>query len=173
MADDFLELAKSIDDKHDIPADFKIQRPKEFNLRQGKLWGYALPAEAGVDTRVMPNAGLSDNVAVLSMSGRHTQRLLGESDPTMAGIKLPTNKAYGTVAAFDFTALLDAAAPWVDLALAKGTEQTTPENAAMIKQHAKAALEVLRCYHGTVAVTYQEGKITITRSRSEFHDLDE
>ena len=57
VADDFVELAKSVDDKHDIPADFKIQRPKEFNLKQGKLWGYALPAEAGVDTRVMPNAG--------------------------------------------------------------------------------------------------------------------
>ena len=181
-ADEFVDALKAMDQVKNpaggragdvIPKDFKLQRPKEFNLRQGKLWGYALPAEAGVDSRVMPNAGLSENVAVLSMSGRHTQRLLAENDPTIAGIKLAADKPYGTVAAFDFTALLDAAAPWVDLALAKGTEGATPENAEMAKLHAKTALEVLRCYHGTVAVTYQEGTITITRSRSEFHDLEE
>ncbi len=181
-ADDFVEELKRMDEIKnkpgipggpEIPKDFKLPRPKEFNLKQGKLWGYALPKEAGVDSRVMPNAGVADNVAVLSMSGRHTQRLLGESDPVMAGIKLPTNKAYGTVAAFDFTALLDAAAPWIDMALAKAAEQGPPDNVEMIKQHAKTGLEVLRCYHGTVAVTYQEGKITITRSRSEFKDLEE
>ena len=49
------------------------------------------------------------------------------------------------MAAFDFTALLDAAAPWIDLGLAKAAEQAPPENAEMIKQHAKTALEVLRC----------------------------
>jgi hypothetical protein len=173
VADDFVELMKSVDDKHDIPKDFKLQRPKEFNTRNGKLWGYALPAEAGIDTRVMPNAGLSEKVAVLSMSGRQSQRLLGESDPVMAGIKLSTSKPYGAVAALDFTALLDAAAPWVDLALAKSAEQGTPENADMIKQHVKTAMEVLHCYHGTVAVTYQEGKVTVTHSRSEFKDVAE
>jgi hypothetical protein len=173
IADDAVEMAKSMDDKHEIPKDFKILRPKEFNLKAGKLWGYQLPAEAGVDSRVMPNAGLAENVAVLSMSGRHTQRLLGESDPIMAGIKLPTNRAYGTVAAFDFTVLLDAAAPWIDLALVEGTKQAQPQDAETIKQHVKTAMEVLHCYHGTVAVTYQEGKITVTRSRSEFKDLEE
>jgi hypothetical protein len=182
-ADDFVDALKAADEikgnipggvKGDtIPKDFKIPRPKEYNLKVGKLWGYQLPAEAGVDSRVMPNAGLSENVAVLSMSGRHTQRLLGETDPTMAGIKLPTNRAYGDVAAFDFTALLDAVTPWIDLALAEGTKQAQPQDAEMVKQHVKTALEVLHCYHGTVAVTYQEGKVTVTRSRSEFKDLEE
>jgi hypothetical protein len=176
VADDFVDLMKSVDYKHALPADLKIPRPKEFNLKSGKVWGYTLPAEAGVDTRVMPNAGLSDNVGVLSMSGRHTQRLLAESEPSMAGIKLPTDKACGTVAAFDFTALLDAATPWVDFAMAKAAEQEGAQgqgNAEMVKQHVKTLMEVLRCYHGTVAVTYQEGKVIVTRSQSEFKDIQE
>jgi hypothetical protein len=173
VADDFLEVIRSVDDKHEIPKDFKIERPKEFNAPNGKVWGYVLPAEAGVDTKVVPNAGLSDKVAVLSMSRRHTQRLLDESDPVMAGMKLSTTKPYGAVAALDFTALLNAVAPWVDFGLAKAAEQTTPENAEMTKQHVKAAMEVLHCYHGTIAVTYQEGKITITHARSEFKDVAE
>jgi hypothetical protein len=175
-ADEFVEAIKVIDqkdEKHDIPKDFKIPRPKEFNLRQGHVYGYALPAEAGVDSRVLPNAGLSENVAVLSISGRHTQRLLGESDPVMAGIKLPTTRPYGSVAAFDFGVLLDAVSPWVDLALEKGTAQASPQDAEMTRLHAKTALEVLRCYRGTVAVTFKEGKAIVTRSRSEFHDIEE
>ena len=176
VADEFIETIKAIDAKQkkpDFPKDFKIPQPREFNLRMGKIWGYSLPAEAGVDSRLMPNAGLSDKVAVLSLSGRHTQRLLSENEPVMVGAKLPTDKALGSFAAIDFGALLDAATPWVDLALEKGTEQATAQDAEMIRQHAKTAMQVLRCYRGTIAETNKEGKATVTHTRSEFHDLEE
>jgi hypothetical protein len=175
-ADEFVEVIKAIDakEKHpEIPKDFKLPRPKEYKRPSGTVYGYALPKEAGVDAKVMPNAGLSEKVAVLSMSGQHTDRLLRESNPVMAGIKLPLEKPYGTVAALDFAALVEAASPWVDLAIEKSAEHSTPQDAEMIRLHAKAALEVLKCYRGTVSTTAKEGKATVTRTRSEFHDIGE
>jgi len=67
-----------------------------------------------------PRPGLSENVARLSLSGRHTERLLQESEPVMAGNRLSTSRNYGAVAAIDFAALIEAVTPWVDLALEKG-----------------------------------------------------
>jgi len=35
VADGFVEAIKSMDDKHEFPKDFKMLRPREFNLRLG------------------------------------------------------------------------------------------------------------------------------------------
>jgi hypothetical protein len=157
----------------EIPKDFKLPRPKVYNRPAGTIYGYALPKEAGMDGKVLPNAGLSEHVAVLSMSGRHTDRLLSESEPVMAGIKLPLTKPYGTIAAFDFAALVDAVTPWINLALEKSAAQSSPQDAEMVQMHAKTALQILKCYRGTVSATSKEGKATVTRTRSEFRDVDE
>jgi hypothetical protein len=61
--------------------------------------------------------------------------------------------------------------PWVDLALEKGTAQASPQDAETARLHAKTALEVLKCYRGTVSLTYKEGKATVTRTRSAYHDI--
>ena len=173
-ADDFVEVIKAVDAKEnhpEIPKDFKLPRPKVYNRPAGTVYGYALPREAGVDGKVMPNAGLSEHVAVLSLSGRHTDRLLNESEPTMAGIKLPLTRPCGTIAALDFAALVDAATPWVNLAVAKAT-QSSPQEAEMIQSHVETALEILKCYRGTVSATTKEGKAIVTRTRSEFRDVE-
>lgn len=176
IADDVMGTVKAIDakEKHpEIPKDFELPRPKVYNRPAGTIYGYPLPKEAGVDGKIMPNAGLSEHVAVLSINGRHTDLLLSETEPVVAGIKLPTGKPYGTVAALDFAALVDAAKPWVDLAIEKSAAQSSPQDAEMIRLHAKTALEVLKCYRGTISATSKEGKATVTRTRSEFRDIDE
>ncbi len=172
VADDFVEVLKGIE-KSEIPKDFKLPRPRVFHLRQGTVYGYPLPAAWGVDPRVMPNAGLSEKVAVLSLSGRHAQRLLGETEPKIAGLSLPLHRPLAAVGGLDFGAFVDALGPWVELALDKGTAQLPPEHAEMARQHAKTVLEVLKVYRGSVSATYVEGKMTVTHSRSEYHDLEE
>ena len=77
------------------------------------------------------------------------------------------------VGGLDFAAFVDALTPWVELALDKGTAQLPPQDAEMARQHAKAVLEVLKVYRGTVSETYVEDKVTVTHSRSEFHDIEE
>ena len=174
VADDVVEVIKAIDakDKHpEIPKDFKLPRPKVYQRPEGTIYGYALPKEAGVDKKVMPNAGLSEKVAVLSLSGQHTERLLKESDPVVGGFKLPVGKPYGTIAAIDFAGLIGAVEPWVGLAIDSIAEQS-PQNVAMVRLHANTALDVLKCYRGTLSATTKEGNATVTRTRSEFHDVE-
>ena len=63
--------------------------------------------------------------------------------------------------------------PWVELALDQGTGILDRKTPRWRVQHAKAVLQVLKVYRGTVAETYVEGKVTVTHSRSEFHDIEE
>ena len=172
VADDFVEILKGIE-KSEIPKDFKIPRPRVYNIRPGTAYGYRLPAEWGVDTHVLPNAGLSEKVAVLSLSARHTLRLLDEKEPKIAGLPLPTDRPLAAVAGLDFVAFVDALTPWVELALDKGTASLNAETAEMARQHAKTVLEVLKVYRGSILETYVDDKVTVTHSRSEFHDIEE
>ena len=172
VADDFVEVLKGIE-KGQIPKDFKIPRPRVYKLRLGTAYGYPLPPEWGVATIVLPNAAMSEKVAVLSLSGQHTLRLLEEKEAKIAGLALPTDRPLGWVAGLDFAAFVDALTPWVDLALEKGTAHLSPPNVENGALHAKTVLEVLKVFRGVVAETYVEGKTTVTHSRTEFHDIDE
>ena len=149
MADDFVEVIKGIEGSQ-IPKAFKIPRPRVYKLRMGTAYGYPLPAEWGVDTRVLPNAALSEKVAVLAISGKHSIRLLEEKEPKIAGITLPTDRPLAAVGGFDFAALIDALDPWVELALEKGTA-ISPDNTEMARLHAKTVMEVLKVYRGSVS----------------------
>ena len=172
VADDFVEVLKGIDGSG-IPKAFKIPRPRIYKLRLGMAYGYPLPAEWGVDTRVLPNAAVSEKVAVLAISGKHSIRLLEEKEPKIADIALPTDRPLASVGGLDFAALIDALDPWVELALEKGTEQLSPDTAESARLHAKTVMEVLKVYRGSVWETYMEGKAAVTHSRSEYHDIEE
>jgi hypothetical protein len=172
VADDFVEVLKGIE-KSQVPKDFTIPRPKVFPIRQGTVYGYPLPAALGVDTRVLPNAGLSEKVLVLSLSGKHSLRLMNETEAKIAGLALPTDRPLASAGGLDFAAFVDALTPWVELALDKGTAQLDPPTAASAREHAKAVLEVLKVYRGTISETYVEEKVTVTHSRTELHDLGE
>ena len=119
VADDLVEVLKGIEGST-IPKDFKLQHPRVYNLSVGTAYGYPLPAEWGVDNHIQPNAGLSEKVAVLSLSGKHTLRLLQESNPKIAGLALPTNRPLAAAGGLDFVALVDAAAPWVEYGIDQG-----------------------------------------------------
>ncbi len=172
VADEFVEILKGIP-KSGIPKDFKIPRPRVFNIRLGTAYGYRLPAEWGVDRQVIPNAGLSEKVGVLSISGQHTLRLLGEKEAMIAGFPLPADRPLAMYGGLDFVVFVDALKPWVELGLEKGTASLDRQVAEMARQHAKAVLEVLKVYRGSVSETYVEGKVTVTHSHDVFHDIEE
>jgi hypothetical protein len=170
VADDFVDVLKGLE-KSDVPKDFKIPRPEVRTTRQGTVYGYRLPAEWGVDGRVYPNAGLSANVAVLSLSRGHSQRLLGAKDAKIAGFTLPTDRPLACAGGLDFAAFVDAVTPWVELAIDKA--QLSTQEAEMARQHAKTALEVLKVLRGSVSESYVEGDVNVTHTRTEFRDIDE
>ena len=172
VADDFVDVLKGIE-KSEVPKDFKVPRPHVYKLSQGTVYGYRLPAEWGLDSHVLPNAGVSEQVAVLSLSGRHTVRLFAEREPKMAGLALPTDRPLAAVGALDFAALVDALKPWVELALEKSKAQFSPRDAKMAGEHAKTVLEALKVFRGLISETYVEDKVTVTRSRIEIHDIED
>ena len=77
------------------------------------------------------------------------------------------------VGGLDFVAFVDALTPWVNFALDQGTVQLPPKDAQMARETAKTVLDVLKVYRGTVSETYAEGAVTVTHTRSEFHDIEE
>jgi hypothetical protein len=172
VADDFVEFLKGIE-KSEVPADFKLPRPKVYNLRSGKAYGYPMPPELGVDSHFMPNAGLSEKVGVLSLSGKHTIRLLEESEPTVVGIKLSTDRPLAMVGGLDFAAFIDALTPWIEVGLDSAAPQMPPDAVEQVREHVKVALAVLKVFRGSVSETYVEDNVTVTHSRTEIHDIAE
>ena len=174
VADDFVEILKGIEGS-EVPKDFKLPRPRVFSLSMGTAYGYALPKEWGVDSRVLPNAAISEKekVAVVSLSGKHTLRLLNSSDPKIAGLGLPTDRPLSGVAGVDFAAFIDGLTPWIEFAMDQAAERIPPETATMARDHAKTIIEVLKVYRGSVSECYAEGKITVTHTRNQVHDIED
>jgi hypothetical protein len=170
VADDFVEVLKELPGPG-IPPDFKIQRPTQYTFGPGVAYAYLLPIDWGVDTKVQPNAGLSDKIAVLSLSQKHTVRLMEEKEPMIAGIKLSTDRPLSAAAGLDFATLVDSLNPWVEFALQMNSTQMSPDMVDAARTHAKVVMEVLKAYRGTVSETYLDDKVTVTHSQSIFQDV--
>jgi len=139
-----------------------------------------LPKDWGVDKRVAPNAGLTDNVAAMSLTPLHTKRLL-EKNALIANGPLAQLKSKPLVAAggFNFAALVDASVPWIEYAMTAGAGAELPIQVprdefdsppAMLKE-IKEGAEVLKCFRGYSAATYREGNVEITTGQWHFEDL--
>src|SRR5205823_10448732 len=99
--------------------DLKVPPPQTKKAKGGTVYYYQLPNQAvGLDERIVPNAGLGKQLAVLSLSVEHSERLLAEhplsaKSPLLAEAKKPLAGA----AYCDWAGFVDALAPWADYAL--------------------------------------------------------
>ena len=75
----FIELARGIEPRSIPP--FEIPPPLSEKTEVGTLYYYPLPEQLGLDPKVLPNAGLSDKVAVSTATREHTARLLAATPP--------------------------------------------------------------------------------------------
>src|SRR6202011_1114656 len=55
--------------------DIKLPEPKSKKVQAGTLYSYSLPDALDLDPQVAPTGGLSDKVAVFTLSQDHAQRL--------------------------------------------------------------------------------------------------
>ncbi len=106
-----------------IPAGFKLLRPQSQVTSVGETFAYTLPAELGVDAQIVPNAGLNKNTVVLALSLKHTMRLLAATPFKGEGPLADTGQVMGMAGYLDWAGLVDAAAPWIDLAVQNYGEQ--------------------------------------------------
>jgi len=191
VADIVLEKVKELHPGQ-IPADFKlpVAESREIKLPEGSaaIYWYKMPPEydANVDSQLMPNAGLSKSVAVLSFAPKTSERLL-VSTPlavTPDGPLADRKKPLASAIYFNWAGTVDAVGPWIDLAvrqlgprMAGGAGQlaeaaSDDPSTRMILDQVRTFLEILKVLRTAESATYQDGAAVVTHSLTIFHDVE-
>jgi hypothetical protein len=168
VANKLLAKARELAPPDTIP-EFEIPKPK-VETRDGRTFAYyPIPQELGLDKQVQPTGGLSDTVAVLTLSRAHADRLLTKT-PFQAGLAPFANRSRPADSVFylNWTGIVDAAAPWVDYAIRTKAPEDDREHAEQI---AKKVIAALKLFRGYGSVTYREGGATVTHSEAVFQDI--
>jgi hypothetical protein len=173
---------------------FQIPPPRVRKLKAGEMYFYPLPEEWGLDPQLLPNAGLSADVAVLTLSESHTQRLLTGTPLKVKGGPLADLKRPLAGAAYvDWPGLVDALTPWVELAVREGVAHQKPAakdqdqpagkdqgkpaakgpSAEEILKQIRPVIEVLKVFRGYTSCTYFEDGALVTHSETVIQDLED
>ncbi|MBY0527634.1 MAG: hypothetical protein K2R98_29825 [Gemmataceae bacterium] len=172
LANDILTELRKVD--KEFP-DFKIPPPQARKLKSGTMYFYPL-TEIGLEKRLLPNVGLAGNVAVLTVSQEHTERLLTPTPLKIDGGPLADQKKPLAAATYlDWPALLDTVSPWIEFgaktyAAQAGGQDGDKQADEMLKQ-VRIALDVLRCFRSYTSATYVEDKALVTHGESVYRDL--
>jgi hypothetical protein len=164
--------------KQDAPPDFKANivhfkwpEAKVEKIAGGSLYAYPLPDQWGVDKNIIPNAGISDNVAVITLSTAQTDRLLKETPLKVGGVLAKTDRPLAIAAWFDWTELVGAVTPWVNYALEQIPEEQMAGQKQLVISQARTILEVLSTIKCFTSETYIEDNTLVHHSLLEIHDL--
>ena len=134
------------------------------------------------------NAGLSENVLVLSLHEEMTERLLSKKPlKTECSLLQDLNRPLAGMTYFNFAGLVDAVTPWVDFAIDQSDEfkpahrpgpkpakpAPKPDGAEKeaIKKQAAIILEVLKCFRCAGTVWYFDGKALVTHTETVVKDV--
>jgi hypothetical protein len=158
--------------------DFQIPELETRKAKGGTLYFYPLPAEWGINERITPTAGLSNRVAVLTVSNEHAERLLAATPlKTEGGLLADLKKPRAMATYFNWVRLLRALAPWVEQGLraagvdpAEKVEAGDESWSGLLKQ-VPTVLEVLQVFRGYTSSTYFEGSVLVTHSETVIKDL--
>lgn len=166
--------------------DFKIPRPESHATGEGQIFAYPLPKDLGVDAQLVPNAGLSKTVAVLSLSTQHSLRILAshplQAEGPLAGGQQPLAMA----GSFDWAGLVDALTPWIDFGLqsygeqileavpgALGEEVDTKKDAKqLLIDEVHDLLAILKTLRTVTVTTERDNHAEAMVSHSEMHFQD-
>jgi hypothetical protein len=174
VANGLIDLVREVAPQ-ETPA-FAVPEPKSKKIGSGTVYFYPLPGEWGLDKKILPNAGLSDTVAVVTASQGHTERLL-KATPLAAGGVLAgaSQRKLATAVVFDWARMVDAAAPWVDFAATMIVKQelrgADEAQTKQIMDQVHTVLDVLKCLKSVTAETYVEDGVMVTHSLTEIRDM--
>jgi hypothetical protein len=151
-----------------IPEGFEIPKPTIEKKDSRSFAFYPIPAELGVDKQFQPTGGLSDTVAALSLSRRHTESLLTPQSPSLGLAPFAdAKKPLGSALYFNWDGLVEAARPWVFYLVAKAEI----ENREQAEKLARRTLTILKVFRAYGSATYREGGATVTHSEAVFEDV--
>ncbi len=167
-----------------IPADFQVPAPEKSESKSGANYAYPLPAEAGLDPRLVPNASLSQSVAVFSIAPQQSQAML-EKQPLVLPVALgDARRPLAAVAWFNWAELVDAALPWIDYtdqlaggdaavdAVLDDDDRGLDPQTTFALQNVRAGLKVLKVLRTYASVTYTDAGAVVVHSEIHFQDVD-
>jgi hypothetical protein len=168
-----------------VPSDFKIPEPQVSETRSGAVYSYPLPRELGVDGQLAPGAGLGRNVAVLTISPRHTAELLNATPFEAEGPAGEAKRPMAVAVFVDWAGLVEASTPWIEYGVRLGYAKSHEEDGAgtndggrdpdELKQtlaQVRSALDILKVLRTVSSATYIDGKMFVTHTEVHIRDLD-
>lgn len=161
-----------------------VPPPKTRKSGKGTIHFYPLPEEWGMDARLAPNAGLSRDVAALSLSLDQTERLLKTTPLALEGPLDDLDRPLASAAHFNFAAFVDAIAPWVEYAVKLGEGEETfgdgNEVNGLVEQAEagseslgiiSSVVEFLKCFRSYSSATSFENGAKVTHYELHFADM--
>jgi hypothetical protein len=154
--------------------ELKIPKPTVKKVAGGEVYFYQFPDAWGIDKQIVPNGGVGEKVAVFTISMEQSKRLLASSPLKVKGGPLADSKrALASATYFNFAGLMDAASPWIDLAVQKLVPVFTggdDETEGILKQ-VRTVVEVLKVFRSYASVTYVEEGVSVSHSEMIIHDI--
>jgi len=157
----------------DVP-DFEIPAPKEKKSKAGTVYQYPLPEEIGLDKQIGPTVGVSESVAVLSLSRKQPGRLLEATPLAVGGVLAEAGRARAGAFVLQWPAMVDTAAPWVDLVAreAMKKEHVEADEAQKILDQVHTVLDVLKAMRTLTVEAYLQDDAVVSHSMLEVRDVE-
>jgi hypothetical protein len=180
LVNDAIAKARELIPQADIP-DIQVPEPESKESKVGGLYFYPLPPQLGVDPQVVPTAGLSRKVAVLTLSHAEAERVLQEKPLAVKGGPLADLKAPRATAAYlDWPAVVDTLAPWVEMVVmlapvqdfAPGARDEESAKKVVLGQ-LRTVIRVLKVVRGSTSSTVLQDGVWVTHGETVIRDLDE
>jgi hypothetical protein len=182
LINDALAAAREL--SQGLMPEIRVPPAERQEVKGGVLYYYPIPAQVGLDKQIVPTAGLGKQVAALTLSHSHAERLLARKPLQVHGGPLADSKRplLGAIY-FDWPALLNTAQPWIELGIQtavakegaptgkKGKRAKLAINPEEILPQVQTLLEVLKVYKGTACAIYLDDGVTVTHARSVIQDL--
>jgi hypothetical protein len=122
----------------DLPK-IEIPEPQEVKADVGTLYVFPLPKDLGVTEKIAPCLGVSDHVAAAAISQDHVRRLLGKTPLKFGGVLANADRPRVLAVGFDWAGLVDAASPWIEMAVKQYAKDSGPDKPEMPKTEGKKA----------------------------------
>ena len=172
-----LEALRELDENGEIPDDYEIPWPEVSETSDTSTLTYTLPSELGVDEQIVPNAVLTDDIAVVTASRDHSARLIESRAPVAGGALADANRPRAVAVLFNWAGTVDAFSPWLRLAARQAARENLggadddPEIEAIMTQ-VDTVLDVLKVIRRCTVECYFEDGALVTHSMTEIQDAN-
>lgn len=167
-----IDAMRNVEGTH-VPDEVQIPEPQVAESSVGTIYSFTMPKEWGIDEKIAPHLGISDKVAVFSMSKDHTERLLKATPLSVGGVLAKTDRPLATAVWINWSALVETASPWIDFAVEKSLESKGIDESQQkpILDQVHTGIEVLKALRSISSEHYLEDDVLVNHTLAEIHDV--